>query len=171
MFLQLYVLPEFALHISSSDYKNLPYFTFCTSVLKITHPRQWTSFPVSSHKWFSLKIHTINWLLHGCKWFVCAPCDYTMDSSMRGICHCHGPNSSWLQGQILSACILIQYNSTIVALLPCKINAPKMTIVTQWPTHFHKSESPQKYSQAAFLHFPVPMWLHFVKTKLYCGII
>jgi hypothetical protein len=55
MFPPLQVFPEFALHFSSPDYENLPDFMFCTSVLRISYSRQWTSFPVSSQKQFSLK--------------------------------------------------------------------------------------------------------------------
>jgi hypothetical protein len=42
-FLQLHVLPEFALHFSSPDYENLHGFTFCSSDLRISYLRQWTS--------------------------------------------------------------------------------------------------------------------------------
>lgn len=52
-------LPEFALHFSNPEYENLPYFTFCTSVLRIFCLRQQTFFPVGSHKWFSRKRLTV----------------------------------------------------------------------------------------------------------------
>jgi hypothetical protein len=68
-FLQLHIFPKFALYFSSPDYENLPDFTFCSSVLRISYLMQWTSFPVSSHKWFTLWIHTTNWLMHSCRWF------------------------------------------------------------------------------------------------------
>jgi hypothetical protein len=49
---------------SSPDYENVPNTTFCSSILRMPYLRQWASFPVSSHKWFTRKILAINWLMH-----------------------------------------------------------------------------------------------------------
>jgi hypothetical protein len=61
--------PESGPHFSSPYYENLPDRTFCSAVLRISYSRQWTSSPVSSSKWFSLKKYTTNWQVHSCKWF------------------------------------------------------------------------------------------------------
>jgi hypothetical protein len=54
------------LHIFSVDYEDL---MSCSSIIRISYPRQYISFPVSCHKCFSLNIrkHTINQLMPRCK--------------------------------------------------------------------------------------------------------
>lgn len=65
-----YVFPGFALNFSSPGYENVPGFIFCSSIVTISYLRQQTSFPVSSHRYFSLKIH-VRWVIHGCYGLVC----------------------------------------------------------------------------------------------------
>jgi hypothetical protein len=52
-----HIFSEFSLNFSSPDYENLPSFTYCSSALGTSYSRQWTSVPVTSHKWLSKNMY------------------------------------------------------------------------------------------------------------------
>jgi hypothetical protein len=58
-------------HSSVSDYKSFLSFMFYISFLRISYLRQQTSFHVSNHRWLSLKLHAVTWLMHAGLQVIC----------------------------------------------------------------------------------------------------
>jgi hypothetical protein len=46
----LHIFSEFSFNFSSPDYERLPSFMYCSSALRTSYSKQWTSVPVTSHK-------------------------------------------------------------------------------------------------------------------------
>jgi hypothetical protein len=57
---------------------NVPNFTFRNSVLRISYPRQWTSFPVRSWEWLCKSF--IGWCTAAFMWYDHAPCSLKLCS-------------------------------------------------------------------------------------------
>jgi hypothetical protein len=87
--------------------QNVPSITHCSSVLRIYYSRQWTSFPVSSRKWFSLKTRTTSWLMHSCKWFMHIVWLHLRPVTDEGDFSTITIQAARTLGQLWSCCILV----------------------------------------------------------------